>query len=50
MMPKDYSPEMQEYFDMLPAMIQESIFQSGAKLSNLEELKRFAENVEEKQR
>ena len=30
------TPQMQEYFNSLPEMIQESIIQSGAKINSLE--------------
>lgn len=40
------TPQMQEYFDALPEMIQESIIQSGAKINSLEDLKAIAEGVQ----
>ncbi|MGN0535484.1 MAG: hypothetical protein ACI4IR_05750 [Eubacterium sp.] len=40
------TPQMQEYFDALPEMIQESIIQSGAKINSLEDLKAIAEGAQ----
>lgn len=37
------TPQMQEYFNALPEMIQETIIQSGAKVNSLEDLKAIAE-------
>ncbi|MGN1202355.1 MAG: hypothetical protein ACI4RF_03610 [Eubacterium sp.] len=39
------TPQMQEYFNSLPEMIQESIIQSGAKINSLEDLKAIAEGT-----
>lgn len=39
------TPQMQEYFNALPEMIQESIIQSGAKINSLEDLKAIAEGA-----
>lgn len=39
------TPQMQEYFDSLPKMVQESIIQSGAKINSLEDLKAVANGV-----
>ena len=39
------TPQMQEYFDSLPEMIQETIIQSGAKINSLEDLKAIAEGT-----
>lgn len=36
------TPQMQEYFNSLPEMLQESIIQSGAKINSLEDLKAIA--------
>jgi hypothetical protein len=36
------TPQMQEYFNSLPEMVQESIIQSGAKINSLEDLKAVA--------
>lgn len=36
---------MQEYFNSLPAFIQENIIQSGAKINSLEQMKSCAEAV-----
>lgn len=41
------TPQMQEYFNSLPEMIQESIIQSGAKINSLEDLKAIAEGAAE---
>lgn len=35
-------PAMQDYFNTLPVLVQESIKQSGAELNNLQEMKDFA--------
>lgn len=37
------TPQMQEYFNSLPEMIQEVIIQNGAKVNSLEDLKAIAE-------
>lgn len=37
------TPQMQEYFNSLPEMIQEAIIQSGAKINSLEDLKAIAQ-------
>ncbi len=39
------TPQMQQYFDALPEMIQESIIQSGAKINSLDDLKAIAEGA-----
>ena len=39
------TPQMQEYFNSLPEMMQESIIQSGAKINSLEDLKAIAEGA-----
>lgn len=39
------TPQMQEYFNSLPEMVQESIIQSGAKINSLEDLKAVAEGT-----
>lgn len=39
------TPQMQEYFNSLPEMIQESIIQSGAKINSIEDLKAIAEGT-----
>ncbi len=41
------TPQMQEYFNSLPEMIQESIIQSGAKINSLADLKAVAEGAAE---
>ena len=41
------TPQMQEYFNSLPEMIQESIIQSGAKINYLAEHKPVAEGTAE---
>ncbi|MDD6728167.1 MAG: hypothetical protein PUE08_02985 [Eubacteriales bacterium] len=35
--------QMKEYFDTLPENVKESIYQSGAKINSLEDLKTVAE-------
>lgn len=37
--------EMQSYFETLPALIKESIMQSGTELSSLNELKSFVNGI-----
>lgn len=39
------TPQMQQYFDALPKMMQESIIQSGAKINSLDDLKAIAEGT-----
>lgn len=39
------TPQMQEYFNSLPKIVQESIIQSGAKINSLDDLKATAEGV-----
>lgn len=39
------TPQMQQYFDSLPKMMQESIIQSGAKINSLDDLKAIAEGA-----
>lgn len=39
------NPEMKQYFSSLPALVQESITQSGIKFDSVEQLKNFAENI-----
>lgn len=39
------TPQMQDYFNSLPKMMQESIIQSGAKINSLEDLKAIAEGA-----
>lgn len=41
------TPQMQEYFNSLPKMMQESIIQSGAKINSLEDLKAIANGAME---
>ncbi len=39
-------PEMQDYFQRLPIMVQESLAQSGASFANIDELKNVVWNIE----
>ena len=39
-------PEMQDYFQRLPIMVQESLAQSGASFSNIQELKQVVWDME----
>ena len=39
------TPQMQEYFNALPKMTQETIIQSGAKINSLADLKAVAEGT-----
>lgn len=41
------TPQMQQYFNSLPKMTQETIIQSGAKINSLEDLKAVAEGTTE---
>lgn len=41
----NFTDEMQEYFDTLPPLVRESIKESYAKVSSLEDLKKCAENL-----
>lgn len=40
---------MQQYFNTLPAYVQETLYQSGMMLSNIEELQSYAETMMNKQ-
>ena len=42
---QQFTPEMKNYFDALPAFVQESISQSSSCFNNLDELRAFAEKV-----
>lgn len=39
------TPQMQDYFNALPEIMQESIIQSGAKINSLDDLKAIAEGT-----
>jgi len=39
-------PEMQDYFRRLPIMVQESLAQSGASFSNIQQLKQVVWDME----
>ncbi len=39
---------MQQYFSSLPAYIQESIKQSGVKLQTVDDMRRFVDNLNQK--
>ena len=41
------TPQMQDYFNSLPKMMQETIIQSGAKINSLDDLKAIVEGVTE---
>lgn len=41
------TPQMQDYFNFLPKMMQETIIQSGAKINSLDDLKAVVEGVTE---
>ena len=43
-----FNSEMQQYFDTLPAIVQETIKQSNSKVGSLEDLKACAENMMKK--
>lgn len=43
-----YSPDMQQYFNTLPGIVQETIKQSNQNISSLEDLKKCAENLMKK--
>lgn len=40
-----YSPEMEQYFNTLPGLVQETIKQSNQNINCLEDLKKCAENM-----
>lgn len=42
---QQFSQEMKNYYDALPAFVQESISQSSSSFNNLDELRAFAEKV-----
>lgn len=39
------SPDMKQYFNSLPAFVQESIEQSGVSFNNVNELRTFVQNL-----
>ncbi len=39
------NPQMQQYFSSLPVYVQETIKQSAPKITNEDELRKFAENL-----
>lgn len=39
------TPQMQDYFNSLPEIVQESIIQSGAKINSLDDLKAIAKGA-----
>lgn len=39
--------EMRAYFDTLPTVIQEAVYQSGVKINTLDDLKAFAQHYKE---
>lgn len=41
-------PEMKQYFSSLPTLIQESILQSSLKFEDLEHLRQFVDNVNQR--
>ena len=41
-------PEMQEYFDSLPHKVKRFIEESKSKISDLDELKKMGESIEQK--
>jgi len=41
-------PQIQQYFETLPAFIQDSILQSGIIITSVEQLKSCAEHITEK--
>lgn len=42
---QNLSPDAKAYFDSLPPMLQETVMQSGAKLTTKEELESFCKNT-----
>lgn len=45
----NFSHEMQDYFNTLPAIVQETIAQSGAKINCLDDMKQLEKNITEGQ-
>ena len=45
-----FTKEMQNYYDTLPAFIQESISQSSSSFNDLQSLRAFAEQIKEEKR
>ena len=45
-----FTKEMQNYYDTLPAFIQESISQSSSSFNDLQSLRAFAERIKEEKR
>ena len=43
-----FTQEMQNYYDMLPALVQESISQSSSSFNDLQSLRAFAEELKQK--
>ena len=43
-----FTQEMQNYYDMLPALVQESISQSSSSFNDLQSLRTFAEELKQK--
>ena len=43
------SPEIKQYFESLPASLQETLIQSGAKIDSLEQLQKLAAEFQNKQ-
>lgn len=41
----NFSPQMRERFNSLPAFVQETILQSGAKIDTLDELERVSKEI-----
>jgi hypothetical protein len=45
-----FSKEMQNYYDTLPAFLQESISQSTSSFNNLQSLRAFAQRLQKEKR
>mgnify|MGYP001454036872 CR=1 FL=1 len=43
--PFENKPEMQKYFDSLPAYVQENIMQTGVEITSLDQLHKCADNL-----
>lgn len=43
--PLQQDPQMKQYFDSLPAYVQENIMQTGVELCNMDQLRSCAENL-----
>ena len=47
---RKFSKEMQNYYDTLPAFVQESITQSNSSFNDLQALRRFAQQIQKERK